>query len=228
MISDASSTSWSKHRVEALTDGIFAVAMTLLVIELKVPDRHTMHSQDELVRALLELAPKAASWVLSFLVLATFWISHHRLFHHVRSVDAGLLWRNLLQLGFVSLMPFSAALIGEFGGTVVAQNLYHANMVMLALLGLWKVRYVHAHPELASHAVETGTYHAMRLRLGGLVVAAMIAIFIAYAGRAVFAPFAYLLMIPIGRYARHVERRVAAHPAPGPSTRLPETRPKSP
>jgi len=200
---------WNKHRVEALTDGIFAVAMTLLVIELKVPDRHTIHSQDELIRILLELAPKAAAWLLSFLVLATFWISHHRLFHYVRSVDLTLLWRNLFQLTFVSLMPFSAALVGEFGATTVGQVIYNINMVMLGLLGLWKVQYVHHHPELQSHPIESGTYHAMRLRLGGLILAGLIAISIAYAGRTVLATFAYLLMIPVGRYGRHLETKAS-------------------
>ena len=85
---------WSKHRVEGLTVGIFAVAMTLLVIERKVPDPHLIHSRQELAQALADLTPKALSWVISFLVLATFWISHHRLFHRVRQVDTGLLWRN--------------------------------------------------------------------------------------------------------------------------------------
>ncbi len=85
---------WSKHRVEGLTDGIFAVAMTLLVIERKVPDPHLIHSRQEFAQALADLTPKALSWVISFLVLATFWISHHRLFHGVRQAATGLLWRN--------------------------------------------------------------------------------------------------------------------------------------
>jgi len=131
---------WSKHRVEALTDGIFAVAMTLLVIDLKVPDPHAIHTQAELAQALADVFPKAMSWLLSFFVLATFWIGHHRLYHYVRYVDRGMLWRNLYQLAFVSLMPFSAALLGEFGTMPAAQIAYNGNMIVLGLLALRKIR----------------------------------------------------------------------------------------
>ena len=205
---------WSKHRVEGLTDGIFAVAMTLLVIELKVPDPHLIHSQQELSQALADLTPKALSWVISFLVLATFWISHHRLFHYVRQVDTGLLWRNIWQLMFVSLMPFSAALLGEFATTNIAQVAYNGNMVILGLLALWKIQYVRQHPELASHPMEPGTYHATVFRIGGLVVAGLAAMVLALTLNTSFATLTYLSMIPLGRYGRHLERKARAGTAP--------------
>ena len=205
-----SSVLWGKHRVEALTDGIFAVAMTLLVIELKVPDPHLIHSQHDLAQALADLAPKALSWVISFFVLAVFWISHHRLFHYVRHVDTGLLWRNTYQLAFVSLMPFSAALLGEFADTQIAQVAYNGNMVILGLLSLWKVRYVRTHPELASHPMEPGTYHATLLRVGGLVLSGVVAMVLAVWLRTPFATLTYLSMMPIGGYARYLERKARA------------------
>lgn len=205
---------WSKHRVEGLTDGIFAVAMTLLVIELKVPDPHTIGTQEELANALVRLSPKALSWVISFLVLATFWISHHRLFHYVRQVDTGLLWRNIWQLMFVSLMPFSAALLGEYPRTDIAQVAYNGNMVFLGLLALWKIEYVRRHPELASHPMEPGTYHASLFRIGGLVVAGVAAMVLALTLNTSLATLTYLSMIPLGRYGRHLERKARAGSAP--------------
>ena len=93
------------NRSEALTDGIFAVAMTLLVIELKLPEHGLVHSAGDLHAALLALLPKAIAWVLSFFVLALFWIGHHRVFAHVRRADARLVVFNLLELAAVSLMP---------------------------------------------------------------------------------------------------------------------------
>ena len=201
---------WSKHRVEALTDGIFAVAMTLLVIELKVPDPHAVESQQQLADALVQLSPKALSWVISFLVLATFWISHHRLFHYVRHVDTGLLWRNIWQLMFVSLMPFSAALLGEFPRTDIAQIAYNGNMVVLGLLSLLKIHHVRKHPELSSHPMEPGTYHATLFRIGGLVGAGLAAIVLALTLGTSFATLTYLSMIPLGRYGRHLERKARA------------------
>jgi uncharacterized membrane protein len=213
-VSDApSSVLWSKHRVEALTDGIFAVAMTLLVIELKVPDPHTIHSQDELAQALADLAPKALSWLISFFVLATFWIAHHRLFHYVRYVDRRLLWRNLYQLAFVSLMPFSAALLGEFPATTIAEVAYNGNMAILGLLGLWKLLYVRHHPELASHPMEPGTYHASLYRIGGLIAAGVAALILAVWLRTPYATLAYLSMIPFGRYGRHLEHKARTRSA---------------
>ena len=201
---------WSKHRVEALTDGIFAVAMTLLVIELKIPDPHAIHTTEELNQALFQLLPKAASWVISFFVLAVFWISHHRIFHHVRYVDGGLLWRNIIQLAFVSLMPFSSALIGEFGLATTSQMAYNGNMIVLGLFGLLKAQYIRAHPELTSVPLDDATYHAMLIRIGGLAALGVVAIAIVLLHGPIYSTYVYLLMIPIGRYGRHVKAKAEA------------------
>ncbi len=201
---------WSKHRVEALTDGIFAVAMTLLVIELKLPEPHAIHSEVDLHQALATLAPKAASWVISFFVLAIFWISHHRIFHYVRLVDAGLLWRNIFQLAFVSLMPFSSALVGEFGIATTSQVAYNGNMILLGLFGLAKAQYIRKHPELTSQPLDDGTYHAMLVRIGGLAALGGVAIVIALLHGPLFSTYVYLLMIPIGRYGRFIKARADA------------------
>ena len=117
-------TGLSKHRLEGLTDGIFAVAMTLLVIELKVPEHDACTARQTWPRASLRLAPTFAAWIISFFVLAIFWFSHHRLFHYVRVVDGGLLWLNILYLGFVSLMPFSSALAGTHARILFSQIFY--------------------------------------------------------------------------------------------------------
>ena len=204
---------WSKHRVEALTDGIFAVAMTLLVIDLKVPDPHDLRTQQELGRALADQAPKMLAWVISFFVLATFWIAHHRLFHYLRHVDRPLLWRNINQLAFVALMPFSAALIGEYPGTAIAQVAYNGNMILLCLLGIWKVRYVRAHPVLSNHPLEARTYHAALLRLGGLAACGVVAIALGFLVKSEFATLIYLAMIAIGRAARRIERKTPVQTA---------------
>ena len=196
-----------KNRIEALTDGIYAVAMTLLVIELKMPDAHTIHTHDELRHALFELLPKVGAWVISFVVLAMFWIGHHRLFQHVRVVDVKLLWRNILQLMLASLLPFSASLIGEHVAMREAQYVYNGNMILLALAGIWQLRYVHAHPAMQGRRLGRGTYHAALLRNGGLVVAGSIAIGIAVGTGSIFATDAYLLMWPLGIFSRRIAAR---------------------
>jgi uncharacterized membrane protein len=198
---------WSKNRIEALTDGIYAVAMTLLVIDLKVPDRHAIHSPDELDRALLELVPKGGAWLISFFVLAMFWVGHHRLLQHVRVVDMKLLWRNIHQLMLVSLLPFSASLLGEYTTTRVAQYVYNANMILLAATAIWQLVHVHRHPEMQSRALGTGAYHAALLRNGGLVVAGLVAIAIARATGSIFATYVYIAMWPLGLASRRIAAR---------------------
>jgi uncharacterized membrane protein len=216
----------SKNRIEALTDGIYAVAMTLLVIDLKVPEPHGAFSQDEFDRGLLLLLPKVGAWVISFLVLANFWIGHHRLFQHVRVVDAKLLWRNLFQLMLVSLLPFSASLIGEYVFTREAQYVYNINMILLSLASIWQVTYVHKHPDLQARRMTNGAYHASLIGLSGLVAAAIIAIGIAVGTGSIFATYAYLLMWPLGILRRRVAARDLAVPVDGPSgTHPPPPRP---
>ena len=148
------------HRSEALTDGIFAVAMTLLVIELKLPDNGALRSADELAGALGALIPKAISWALSFFVLALFWIGHHRAFAHVRSTDGRLVVLNLLQLACVSLMPFSSALSGEYGRALLSQVVFSINMALLGVTALLVLRYIHAHPELGPKPMSTAKYRS--------------------------------------------------------------------
>ena len=74
----------SVNRSEALSDGIYAVAMTLLVIDLKLPDAAALHAGNAVAESLLALLPKALAWLMSFFVLSLFWLGHHRVFNHVR------------------------------------------------------------------------------------------------------------------------------------------------
>jgi uncharacterized membrane protein len=197
-------TGLSKHRLEALTDGVFAVAMTLLVIELKLPEDVAAHGPSELARGLVRLIPTFIAWIISFFVLAIFWFSHHRLFHFVRTVDGKLLSLNIVYLGFVSLMPFSSALTGKYAPMPLSQWLYSTNMALLALLGLLNWRYVFRHPELWGTPLSVGLYRGARFRALGLMVVALAAV-----GIAMIIPgagnMAFMLMWPISVGSRRVE-----------------------
>ena len=91
-----------KSRIAALVDGTFAVAMTLLVLDLKLPEGVETGNDAEVWRQLLELQGRFTTYALSFIVLGTYWIGHHSLFHFVRRVSRGLLWLNLIFLLFAS------------------------------------------------------------------------------------------------------------------------------
>jgi TMEM175 potassium channel family protein len=136
-------------RVQNLTDGIFAVGMTLLVIDLRIApgfDRTT------LVQGLLQLTPNFYSYVVSFFLLALFWWMYHRMLDRVVRADGGFVWWNLFFLFTVTLVPFSAYLLGSFYGTVPATEIYCVNITVLAalMLGQWRHAMVHGlvNPEL--------------------------------------------------------------------------------
>jgi uncharacterized membrane protein len=124
----------SKGRMEALTDGIFAIAMTLLVLELKIPDLPKHASAVELLHKIGEEGPALFSFMVSFLYCGLLWVMHHLAMHFVRHLQIGLVWLNLLFLMSISTMPFSCGLLGHFLHNRAAQEIYFGNMFVAATL----------------------------------------------------------------------------------------------
>ena len=122
----------SKSRIEALSDGVFAIALTLLVLKLEVPEHQ--HSNQEMLQQLLNLHPQFVAYAVTFLIAGGFWFLHHLTFHFIRYVNGFLLWINLLFLMFVSLLPFSAGLMGHLIMHPVSQFFYYGNQLAIALL----------------------------------------------------------------------------------------------
>jgi uncharacterized membrane protein len=197
----------SPHRIAALTDGIYAVAMTLLVIELKFPEHAQIHTVAALADAMGALIPRFISWLLSFLVLALFWFSHHRTFDHLRHVNGPLIAINILQLAVVSLMPFASALIGEYGGAFLSQAVYSGLMILLAIFSLALSRYVFRHPELSSPHMTRRLFRGSQLRNYALIVISVAAITIGYFTVPALGNLAYLAMAVVMPMSRRYERR---------------------
>lgn len=124
---------FNKGRIEAFTDGIFAIIITLLVLEIKVPHLNNPESVVELSDALAGLLPKIAGWVLSFFTVAVIWVNHHRIFKAITGVDAGLFWLNALLLLFTSFIPFPTALLGDYPHNRVSIIVYGIVMALMAL-----------------------------------------------------------------------------------------------
>lgn len=120
-----------KNRIEALSDGIFAIVMTLLVFELKTSDLPQHASNIQLAPALFEMWPKFLSYAVSFIGLGIYWVAHHYMYHSIRHSDRTLLWLNILFFMFVSLLPFSASLINSFGQTQIAPLFFGANLTLI-------------------------------------------------------------------------------------------------
>ena len=125
-------------RVEAFSDGVFAIAITLLVLELKVPRELT--DGETLTTALGRQWPSYIAFVTSFATIGIMWINHHRLFTYVRRVDHGLLLANLLLLLGVTVVPFPTALIAEHHDARLAAMAYSGTFVGIAIFFniLWR------------------------------------------------------------------------------------------
>ena len=124
----------SKHRIEALSDGIFAFAMTLLVLDIKMPKLpETAVQAGLLVPSLLALWPKFFSYIMSFVILGVFWVGHHGYAHFLKRTDRWLLWINLLFLLLIVCVPFSTDLLGDYPRQKVAVMIYGSNIAALGL-----------------------------------------------------------------------------------------------
>jgi len=124
----------SVERLAALSDGLFAVAMTLLVLDLKVPTGHAIETDQALLAALAELAPRLVIYLLSFLTLGIFWVGQQTQLSHFARSNRHLTWIHLAFLFAVSLMPFSTSLMAEFITLRTALLLYWLNILALGVL----------------------------------------------------------------------------------------------
>ena len=116
----------SKSRLEAFSDGVIAIIITIMVLELKVP--HGTH-----LSALLPLIPVFLSYVLSFLYLGIYWNNHHHLLHATAQIDGRILWANLHLLFWLSLVPFTTGWMGENHFAAAPSALYGAVLLMAAV-----------------------------------------------------------------------------------------------
>ena len=188
----------SKHRLEALTDGIYAIALTLLVLELKIPQLPSGSSEAMLGQALVELLPKGLTWLLSFWVMAMFWLAHLRLYRLSTGVDSSMIWAELMQLALISLLPFSTALIGEYGNYRFATAIYSAHLLGLSLLSLYRTTHVLGHAALHAADIPPGVARALRIRGRVLVGCSLAAFLLAF----VAPGFNMLAMLPTGLLSR--------------------------
>lgn len=138
----------SRGRLAALVDGTFAIAMTLLILEIQVPTIIASASSEIVESSLLGMWPTFFDYGLSFLILGFFWLAHNKQYKHVGRTDDRYVWLTLLGLMFVVLIPFSTELIGSYSDTVASEIFFHLNM--LAILGFTylQMRHVDNHRAL--------------------------------------------------------------------------------
>lgn len=123
----------STARIEAFSDGVFAIVVTLLVIELGVPHMPENYTTSDLLKEIFHMSPKFISFILSFTVTVIFWSNHHQLFHSLEKADRKLLWFNNLLLLWVSFIPFPTAFIGEYSLNIVPVIFYGTVLFLAAV-----------------------------------------------------------------------------------------------
>ena len=121
-------------RLIFFSDAVFAIVMTLLSLDIQVPNIPANLVSAELPSRVVDLWPKFFSYVLSFMVIGTYWIAHHGTFRYIMSYDRRLLWLNLLFLLSISFVPFPTSLLGEYGDQQFAVVLYAASLAIPRLL----------------------------------------------------------------------------------------------
>lgn len=129
-------------RIEALSDGVFAIILTLLVLELKTPPLQEPRSAAELAHRLLELSPKYLSWLISFIILCKFWLNHHHILNLARHADYAMVWLNALFLMGQSFIPFPTALMGEYPDNPLAVSVFGLVMAFNTVLFIILHRYI--------------------------------------------------------------------------------------
>lgn len=128
------------QRIQSLADGIFAISMTLLILSLTFPDS-VVQSEFLSGQLILGQMHKFYNYGLGFILLAIFWISHHRQFHYIKRINHIILWINLFILLFIALMPFSVDLVGDYNGQWLALIFFCCNVLVLGILYLFNWEY---------------------------------------------------------------------------------------
>ena len=138
-------------RLEAFSDGVIAIIVTLLIFQMKVPVLSAPTTSGVLT-ALHSLGPKALSFAISFFTVAIFWVNHHHLFAGIGHSDWKLLWYNNLLLFWLAIVPFTTAFVGEYPQQPVVVALYAMTLALAALSFSLMVRYILLGSELLSAA----------------------------------------------------------------------------
>ena len=197
------------ERLVFFSDAVFAIAITLLVLEIKVPDRESIGSASALTHALGALIPRFFAFFLSFLVVGFYWIQHHTMFRYIRRWDDRLIVINLLLLLCVAFLPFPVALLGSFRHYAPAMVFYAASLAAAGILQsvLWS--YATRHRRLVDPQLDTQVVRIIHFRSLALPVVFAVSIPLSFVSPTL-APFSWILIVPILRIIRRRLRKTAA------------------
>jgi len=198
------------HRIEALTDGVFAIAMTLLVLNLALPEARLGLTHADLITLLSGQTDKFFNYALSFILLAIFWIRHHQQSHYVKKTDMAYLWMNIIFLMFIVLIPFSTSLIGDYSNEPLAHVFFGSNILILGTLLMLNWHYATGHNRLIVHDVDPRIVSSSRKRGLVTITVSILAIGIAFLNTDI-SNYIYLLIPILQEVIRRRSRKSLAN-----------------
>jgi uncharacterized membrane protein len=196
----------SAERLLALSDGVVAIAITLLVLQLSVPKLVHPDSASELATALSKGADQLISYVISFYVIAQFWLVHHRVFRRITGQEEGLAWWNFAFLFTITVMPFTSDLLGKFAGNPLAIDIFAVNLLAATLATQLTLVYGRRRHLLTAQTAQETRTAQLRVAASTLVIVASIGIAWVNAGAAKY--FWLLLAIVPGAADSWYNRRI--------------------
>jgi uncharacterized membrane protein len=184
-------------RIVAFSDGVFAIAITLLVLAITIPDQLP---DESLASALWGQRDDMVAYALSFAVIGRFWVVHHRFFGEVTAFDGRLLAINIFYLAWIVLIPFSSEVLGDHGGEAAAIVLYAANLSGVVLTGTWMAADARG---AGLTSIDAAAHHEQRYRSLYIAAVFLASIPVAFVAPGI-APFMWLALFfdPAARFAR--------------------------
>lgn len=134
--------SLSVHRVEALYDGVLAIAMTLLVLDIDIPATFDIYDSATLLNALSEIHLTFIDYFISFFIIASFWVGNNTEFRFIKKTDHSNLWLMLITLFFIALIPFTTSLQNVFSGIALSEIIFHINVLIIVVLKYARWEYI--------------------------------------------------------------------------------------
>lgn len=132
-------------RIQDLTDGIFAFSMTLLIVSVSMPDSANKISENALSSQLTGMVPTFLTFILSFILIATFWVVHHKQFQSIKKSDDTLIWINIILMLLVVFMPFTTDLADDYGYLKIAILVFNLNMFLIGVMFYIQYAYSASH-----------------------------------------------------------------------------------
>lgn len=180
------------RRIESLQDGVFAIVMTLLVLEMHLPEAQT---DAEMRHELMNTLPIFLTYVITFVNLGIYWVGQQIQFHSIERSDRSFAWIHIMFLMFVSLLPFSSSLLGRYPNDQMAALVYGVNLIAVGLSSYVGWCYASYHHRLTSHDISEELIESVKTRILVAPVTALVAIGLSFFNLRL-SELCYLLVLP--------------------------------